>query len=100
GAILASAEDPVDLFCRGIVAADGFGGFGGEPEFPAGICKTVWAAQCAQVDYRQSFLCHKIDDGDGVVDTVAVIRNVREFAVVGSDYLVRIRSRGDASDDR
>jgi hypothetical protein len=45
-------------------------------------------------------LRYKIDRSDGVVRAAAVVGNVGEFAVIGGDYFVRIRARGDASDDR
>src|ERR1700730_15526894 len=99
GAILAGAKDPVDLFRCRIVATDGFGGLGSEPEFSARKCEAMRAAQCSQIDYRQCFLLNEIYDGYGVVGATAVIGNVCKLPVIRGGYFVRVGAGRHAGDN-
>ena len=100
GAVLAGAENPVDFLRGGVVTADDFGAFGGEPEFSRFEGEAVRAAQCAKVDNRQSFLRLQIRDSDGVERATAVIGNVRKAAIIGSDDFMGIRAGRKFCQDR
>ncbi len=65
GAVLAGAHDPVDLAVAGIVAADGFGRFGGEPHLALHEGQSVRAAQGAKFDLRFGFLTDEVDRPPG-----------------------------------
>lgn len=99
GAVLAGAEDPVDLFRGGIVAADGFGGFGGEPDFVVDEGEAVRAAESAEINGGKGGLVDEIDDGKGVVRAEAVVRDEGSGAVGGGDDLVGVVADGDAGED-
>jgi hypothetical protein len=99
GAVLTGAEDPVNLLCGGVVAADGFGGFGGEPRLAAGECEAVGAAEGAEVDEGERFVVDEVDDGEGVVGSAAVVGDVGGGAVGGGDDLVGVLTDGGFGDD-
>lgn len=97
--VLAGAHDPIDFLGLGIKAADGFGGFRGEPDFAADEVEAMGATQWAKIDGRQSGLMDEVDSGEGVEGAKAVVRDVRGGAVGGGDDFVGIMADGDASED-
>ena len=97
--ILAGAEDPIDFLGGGIVAANGFGLFRCEPDFPSGKIETVRTAECAEVDLAERFLRDEVDDREGVERAAAVVGDVGGFAVGRGDDFVRVIADGDFGDD-
>src|ERR1700685_2942201 len=66
GAVLPSAENPVDALSSGIVPADDFVGLRREIEFATGEGESVGPVQRAQVDGRQRLAGREIDYRDRV----------------------------------
>src|ERR1017187_4128354 len=95
-AVLAGAENPIDLLSGRIIAADGFGGFRGEPRLAAGEIQSMRAAQRSKVNRRQSLSCYEIDYGECVVSSAAVVGDVGSLAICRGDDFVRIVADGNA----
>src|SRR5580698_6916603 len=73
GAVLAGADNPVDFVGGGIVASNGFGGFGGEPGFTSNEGEPMWTVKRAKVDRGKRLLSHQVTDRKGVESTEPVI---------------------------
>ncbi len=69
GAVLAGAEDPVDLVSDGVVAADDLGSFGGKPDLAVDEDEAVGAAEQAEIDGGEGLAGDEIDYGEGVEGT-------------------------------
>jgi hypothetical protein len=99
GAVLTGAHDPVDLVGGWVVAGDGLGGLGSEPDLAELVVEAVGAGEGAEIDGRQRHPGDEVDDGEGVEGAEAVIRNVGCFAIGGGDDFVGVVTDGDAGDD-
>jgi len=65
-AILAGAQDKVDLMRRRVVAAECLRGFAGKPEFAAREGESVRSAQGTEIDRRQCLAGDEVDGRDRV----------------------------------
>ena len=72
-AVLAGAEDQVDLAGGWVVAADGLGDLAGEVGLALGDGEAVRASDGAEVDRRESLAVDQVDDGEGVELSKAVV---------------------------
>jgi hypothetical protein len=98
GAVLADAHDPIDVAGGGIIAADGLGGLGREPDLTLLEDQPMRPAERAQFDEGQLPLSNQINDGKGVECSKAVVRDIGDCAVGGSNNFMRVVSDGDARD--
>ncbi len=67
GAILAGAENPVDLLRGGVVASNGLGRFGSEPGLAPDKGESMRATKWAEVDGRERAMPNQVEHGEGVV---------------------------------
>jgi hypothetical protein len=58
---------------NGVVAADGFRSFGGEPDFTCDEGEAVRSAKRSEIDCRQRLLIKEIDDRERVEGAKAII---------------------------
>jgi hypothetical protein len=93
--VLAGSHDPVDLSGCGVVAADGLGGFGREPDFVLIEDESVRTTQSAQLNRGQTFLIHQVDYGERVEGSEAVVGDIGSVAVCRRDHFVRVVTHGD-----
>src|SRR6266581_2468505 len=95
-AVLADAEEPVELIGGGIVAGDEFVVFGGEPDLAIGEGDAVRAAQSAEINAAEFLLGEQINHRKSVAwGAGAVVGDEGEFAVVGGGDFVRSFAGGD-----
>lgn len=81
GAVLAGAEDEVDAVGGGVVTANGFRTFGGEPDLAVDKGEAVRAVERAEIDAGLGCGGREVDDGEGVEGAEAVVRDVGGAAV-------------------
>src|SRR6266568_3930301 len=95
-AVLADAEEPVELIGGGIVAGDESVVFGGEPDLAIGEGDAVRAAQSAEINAAEFLLSEQINHRKSVAwGASAVVGDEGEFAVVGGGDFVRSFAGGD-----
>src|SRR6266851_2276153 len=95
-AVLADAEEPVELIGGGIVAGDESVVFGGEPDLAIGKGDAVRAAQSAEINAAEFLLGEQINHRKSVAwGASAVVGDEGEFAVVGGGDFVRSFAGGD-----
>src|ERR1700744_2132258 len=99
GAVLAGAQDPVDLVRGGIIAANGFGGLCCEPGLAADEGEAVRAVKGPEIDGANRPASGQIDFGEGVVGAESVVGDVCRPAVGGCDDLMGIVADGHAGHD-
>jgi hypothetical protein len=98
-AILACAEDPVDLVRLRIVAANRLRCFGREPGLAANIRKSMGTAQRTEIDGGECFLRNKVNDCQRVEGSRTIVRNVCQCAVGRGNHLMRVVAYGHFPDN-
>ena len=91
-AILAGAEDQIDLAGRRIVSANDLRTLGCEPQLAVHEGQAVRSRGGPEIDRRQGLPLDQIDDCYGVERSAAVVRNVGRAAVSRGDHFVGIRT--------
>jgi hypothetical protein len=66
GTVLSGAHDPVDFAGARVIASDGPGRFGSEPDFALREGEAMRTAERAEVDLGFFVLANEVDDGEGV----------------------------------
>ena len=89
------------MLVSGIVPANDFICLCCEIELAAGKCQTMRGMQSSQVDGRQCLAGDEINDGNRMQVAVgpAVVGDIGDFAVIGSDDLVRVGAGRQARQD-
>src|SRR6266702_48847 len=95
-AVLADAEEPVELIGGGIVTGDESVVFGGEPDLAIGEGDAVRAAQSAEINAAEFLLGEQINHRKSVAwGARAVVGDEGEFPVVRGGDFVRSFAGGD-----
>ena len=98
-AVLARAEDKVDLLRCRIVPAKGLRRLCREPYFAVHERQPVRPAKSAEVDRGQCVVRNKVDDRERVVCPEAIVRDIGRLSICGRDDLMGIVADRDLGDN-